>query len=96
MVNIREDVAKCDDINMQVYSFCELNIYTTLLQFSDVLRVRVVNTTTPAQMFHLLRRQLIRPYRKPLIGKQFFYMFTQLTYGIFHIPHWRSYFSVYN
>ena len=27
----------------------------------------VVNLTTPAQYFHLLRRQMIRPYRKPLI-----------------------------
>ena len=27
----------------------------------------MVNPTTPAQMFHLLRRQLVRPYRKPLI-----------------------------
>ena len=29
--------------------------------------VQVVNPTTPAQMFHLLRRQLLRSYRKPLI-----------------------------
>lgn len=27
----------------------------------------MVNPTTPAQIFHLLRRQLIRPYRKPLV-----------------------------
>jgi len=29
--------------------------------------MQVVNPTTPAQMFHLLRREMIRPYRKPLI-----------------------------
>jgi len=29
--------------------------------------IQVVNTTTPAQFFHLLRRQVIRPYRKPLV-----------------------------
>ena len=27
----------------------------------------VVNCTTPAQYFHVLRRQLARPYRKPLV-----------------------------
>jgi 2-oxoglutarate dehydrogenase E1 component len=27
----------------------------------------VANCTTPAQMFHLLRRQVIRPFRKPLV-----------------------------
>lgn len=27
----------------------------------------VANCTTPAQMFHILRRQVIRPFRKPLI-----------------------------
>lgn len=27
----------------------------------------MVNPTTPAQIFHLLRRQVIRPFRKPLI-----------------------------
>ena len=34
---------------------------------SDDINMQVVNPTTPAQMFHLLRRQLVRPYRKPLI-----------------------------
>jgi 2-oxoglutarate dehydrogenase E1 component len=29
--------------------------------------IQVCNPTTPAQMFHLLRRQMLRPYRKPLI-----------------------------
>eukprot|EP00041_Stephanoeca_diplocostata_P026684 m.723342 g.723342 ORF g.723342 m.723342 type:complete len:999 (-) comp23020_c0_seq1:104-3100(-) len=28
---------------------------------------QVVNPTTPANMFHVLRRQLYRPYRKPLV-----------------------------
>jgi 2-oxoglutarate dehydrogenase E1 component len=28
--------------------------------------IQVCNPSTPAQMFHLLRRELIRPYRKPL------------------------------
>jgi 2-oxoglutarate dehydrogenase E1 component len=29
--------------------------------------IQVCNVTTPAQFFHLLRRQVLRPYRKPLI-----------------------------
>ena len=29
--------------------------------------IQVVNLTTPAQLFHCLRRQVLRPYRKPLI-----------------------------
>jgi 2-oxoglutarate dehydrogenase E1 component len=29
--------------------------------------IQVCSPTTPAQIFHLLRRQMIRPYRKPLV-----------------------------
>ena len=29
--------------------------------------MQVCNLTTPAQYFHVLRRQVLRPYRKPLI-----------------------------
>jgi 2-oxoglutarate dehydrogenase E1 component len=29
--------------------------------------IQVCNLTTPAQIFHALRRQVLRPYRKPLI-----------------------------
>jgi len=29
--------------------------------------MQVANVTTPAQIFHLLRRQVLRPYRKPLV-----------------------------
>ena len=29
--------------------------------------IQVVNVTTPAQIFHCLRRQVVRPWRKPLI-----------------------------
>jgi 2-oxoglutarate dehydrogenase E1 component len=28
----------------------------------------IANCTTPAQMFHLLRRQVVRPFRKPLVA----------------------------
>ncbi|XP_077286387.1 putative 2-oxoadipate dehydrogenase complex component E1 homolog [Arctopsyche grandis] len=33
----------------------------------DDINMQIVNPTTPAQYFHLLRRQLVRNYRKPLI-----------------------------
>jgi len=29
--------------------------------------IQVVNPTTPAQVFHMLRRQILRPWRKPLV-----------------------------
>lgn len=29
--------------------------------------MQVVNATTPAQLFHLLRRQMVQPFRKPLV-----------------------------
>lgn len=37
------------------------------LQQSAEYNMSVVNVTTPANFFHLLRRQLYRPFRKPLI-----------------------------
>ncbi len=37
------------------------------LQLCGNLNIQVVNATTPAQYFHLLRRQMIRPFRKPLV-----------------------------
>lgn len=33
----------------------------------DTVNMAVVNPTSPAQYFHLLRRQMIRNFRKPLI-----------------------------
>ncbi|HIP67990.1 MAG TPA: 2-oxoglutarate dehydrogenase E1 component [Chromatiales bacterium] len=37
------------------------------LQLCAERNMQVCVPTTPAQMFHLLRRQMLRPYRKPLI-----------------------------
>uniref|UniRef100_A0A665WA89 2-oxoadipate dehydrogenase complex component E1 n=1 Tax=Echeneis naucrates TaxID=173247 RepID=A0A665WA89_ECHNA len=34
---------------------------------NDTVNMAVVNPTTPAQYFHLLRRQMVRSFRKPLI-----------------------------
>jgi 2-oxoglutarate dehydrogenase E1 component len=37
------------------------------LQLCADNNMQVVNTTLPAQFFHLLRRQMMQPFRKPLI-----------------------------
>ena len=37
------------------------------LQLCANYNMTVANVTTPANLFHLLRRQLVRPFRKPLI-----------------------------
>lgn len=37
------------------------------LQLCAQKNMQVCNPTTPAQIFHLLRRQMIRPYRTPLV-----------------------------
>ena len=37
------------------------------LQLCAEHNMQVANVTTPGQMFHLLRRQVLRPWRKPLI-----------------------------
>jgi 2-oxoglutarate dehydrogenase E1 component len=37
------------------------------LQLCSNHNIQVCNPTMPAQMFHMLRRQMIRPFRKPLI-----------------------------
>lgn len=37
------------------------------LQLCGDSNIQVANLTTPAQLFHILRRQLYRPFRKPLV-----------------------------
>jgi 2-oxoglutarate dehydrogenase E1 component len=37
------------------------------LQLTAHDNIQIVQPSTPAQMFHLLRRQVVRPFRKPLI-----------------------------
>ena len=63
------------------------------MQLCAQQNIQVCTPTTPAQMFHLLRRQIIRPYRKPLIimtpksllrHKLAVSSLTDLTTGSFH------------
>lgn len=55
------------------HSSCRLERFLQLCDDHPDLRekqnvnMQVVNCTTPAQYFHVLRRQMLRPYRKPLI-----------------------------
>jgi len=37
------------------------------LQLAAEDNIQICNLTTPAQIFHALRRQIVRPYRKPLV-----------------------------
>jgi 2-oxoglutarate dehydrogenase E1 component len=37
------------------------------LELSAESNLQIVNPTTPAQYFHVLRRQVVRPFRKPLV-----------------------------
>ncbi len=63
------------------------------LQLCAEDNMQVVYPTTPAQMFHLLRRQALRPYRKPLVvmspksllrHKQSVSTLDELQHGSFH------------
>ncbi|XP_071454032.1 2-oxoadipate dehydrogenase complex component E1 [Hetaerina americana] len=55
------------------HSSCRLERFLQLSDSSEIapdgedVNLQIVNPTTPAQYFHLLRRQMIRNYRKPLI-----------------------------
>ena len=51
----------CDDDERTTPSSVSLRLQL------DHCNMQIVNVTTPANYFHVLRRQLKRPYRKPLI-----------------------------
>jgi 2-oxoglutarate dehydrogenase E1 component len=64
------------------------------LQLASQDNIQVCYPSTPAQMFHLLRRQVLRPYRKPLIifspkstlrRKLSFSPLTELAQGAFRV-----------
>ena len=41
--------------------------WSAFLQLGSGDNIIVANCTTPANMFHVLRRQVHRPFRKPLV-----------------------------
>lgn len=58
----KETLPDGDDVNMQ-----GLN-KSVSYEFSFIHSlISVINPTTPAQLFHALRRQIVRNFRKPLI-----------------------------
>lgn len=54
------------------HSSCKIERFLQLSDDGDAspahdVNLQVANPSTPAQLYHLLRRQLVRNYRKPLI-----------------------------
>ncbi|XP_061173979.1 2-oxoadipate dehydrogenase complex component E1-like [Saccostrea echinata] len=55
------------------HSSCRIERFLQMCDSSEVkvdgdnINMQVVNPTTPAQYFHLLRRQMVRNFRKPLV-----------------------------
>jgi len=54
------------DVRMSIH-VKDLASFQRFLQLCADYNMQVIVPSTPAQMFHVLRRQMIRPYRKPLI-----------------------------
>ena len=53
------------NINSNAYDTSDMDAYATLTPQN--INFQVANCTTPANYFHLLRRQMLRNFRKPLI-----------------------------
>ncbi|VVC91477.1 unnamed protein product [Leptidea sinapis] len=61
------DGAASDHSSCRVERFLQLSDSSETSPDSEAVCLHVVNPTTPAQYFHLLRRQVVRNYRKPLV-----------------------------
>ncbi|CAK1579593.1 unnamed protein product [Parnassius mnemosyne] len=61
------DGAASEHSSCRLERFLQLTDSAETTPDSEAVCMHVVNPTTPAQYFHLLRRQVIRNYRKPLI-----------------------------
>lgn len=61
------DGAGPDHSSCRIERFLQLTDSKEAQADGDNINLQVVNPSTPAQYFHLLRRQMIRNYRKPLI-----------------------------
>ena len=67
-----QDATGPEHVTARIERFLQLCNHdpTSLIQSSapaQPVNFLVANPTTPAQYFHLLRRQMLRPYRKPLV-----------------------------
>ncbi|CAH2261934.1 jg6996 [Pararge aegeria aegeria] len=61
------DGAASEHSSCRIERFLQLTDSSETTPDSEAVCMHVVNPTTPAQYFHLLRRQMIRNYRKPLV-----------------------------
>ncbi|XP_049814379.1 probable 2-oxoglutarate dehydrogenase E1 component DHKTD1 homolog, mitochondrial [Schistocerca nitens] len=61
------DGAGPEHSSCRIERFLQLSDSSETTPDGDDVNIHIVNPTTPAQYFHLLRRQVLWPYRKPLI-----------------------------
>ncbi|KAG4071158.1 hypothetical protein HA402_001148 [Bradysia odoriphaga] len=61
------DGAASEHSSCRIERFLQQTDSKETLPDGDDVNMQVINPTTPAQMFHALRRQIIRNFRKPLI-----------------------------
>ncbi|KAL0266335.1 UNVERIFIED_CONTAM: hypothetical protein PYX00_008910 [Menopon gallinae] len=61
------DGAGPEHSSSRIERFLQLSDSKETTADGDNVNIQVVNPTTPAQYFHVLRRQMIRNYRKPLV-----------------------------
>ncbi|CAH0723581.1 unnamed protein product, partial [Brenthis ino] len=61
------DGAASEHSSCRIERFLQLTDSSETRPDSEAVNLHVVNPTTPAQYFHLLRRQIVRNYRRPLV-----------------------------
>ncbi|CAH2085300.1 unnamed protein product [Euphydryas editha] len=61
------DGAASEHSSCRLERFLQLSDSSEYAPDSEAVCLHIVNPTTPAQYFHLLRRQVVRNYRKPLV-----------------------------
>ncbi|XP_047517650.1 probable 2-oxoglutarate dehydrogenase E1 component DHKTD1 homolog, mitochondrial isoform X1 [Pieris napi] len=61
------DGAASEHSSCRIERFLQMTDSSETSPDSEAVCMHVVNPTTPAQYFHLLRRQVVRNYRKPLV-----------------------------
>lgn len=61
------DGAASEHSSCRIERFLQLSDSKETAPDGDAVNVHIVNPTTPAQYYHVLRRQLARNFRKPLV-----------------------------